>query len=79
MPSKKSAGVVISVLAVIALLIYVYNVKPVRSSIGAHPRPSVGRGYATTPYGSPSGNPGVLRGLAKQGCGCHGGGGDIHV
>ena len=77
MPSKKSAGAVIGVLAVLALLIYVYSV-PTVTKTGAHPRPSVGRGYGTTPYGAPSGNPGALRGLGKQGCGCHGGG-DIHV
>ena len=77
MPSKKSAGAVIGVLAVLALLIYVYSAAPT-SKTGAHPRPSVGRGYGTTPYWAPSGNPGALRGLGKQGCGCHGGG-DIHV
>ncbi len=76
MPSKKTAGAFIGVMAVVALLLYVYNVKPAKT--GAHPRPSVGRGYATTPYGAPSGNPGRLRGLGKQGCGCHDSG-DIHV
>ena len=78
MPSKKTAGAFIGVMAVVALLIYVYNVKPAVSKTGAHPRPNVGRGYGTTPYGSPSGNPGALRGLGKEGCGCHSSG-DIHV
>ena len=77
MPSKKTAGAFLGVLAVLALLMYVYNRSPTTKT-GAHPMPSVGRGYGTTPYGAPSGNPGRLRGLGKQGCGCHDSG-DIHV
>ena len=44
-----------------------------------HARPLVGRGYGTTPYGSPAGNPGrltMLNPTSKQGChSCGGGGG----
>ena len=69
-PSKSTAGGALGVLAVLALLMYVYNVQTPKMT---HARPRVGRGYATTPYGLPRGNVGALRGLAHEGggCGCH--------
>ena len=56
MPTKKTAGAFIGVLAVGAILIYVYNV-PSKKYVPRHAMPRVGRGYATTPYGEPAGNP----------------------
>ena len=70
----KIAGISVGVLAVVAIVVYVYyNRQPAGPG---HPRPRVGRGYGATPYGQPSGNPGPLRGLPggdKGACGCHGG------
>lgn len=74
-PNKKNAGMLIGAAAVAGLLYYMFADT---KKVAAHPNPRVGRGYGATPYGSPAGNPGLLRGLgSKQGCGCHSGG--IHL
>ena len=78
-PGKKSMGAVIGVIVVVALM-YVYNMRSVKTA--PHAMPRVGRGYGSTPYGQPAGNPGTLRSLGSRsqqgaGCGCHEGG--IHV
>ena len=78
--SKTNAGMLVGALAVAAVLYYVYGYRfKTIPGVGLHPSPMVGRGFGSTPYGVPTGNPGTLRGLAshKQGCGagCHGGGG----
>ena len=75
--SKKNAGVLLAVI-VLATVVYYWRPSPPVTSRVPGPK-YVGRGYASTPYGSPAGNPGRLKQLyrRKQGCGggCSGGGG----
>ena len=82
MPGKKTVGMLIGILVLVAVLSYMYTRKPT-TKVGPHALPKIGRGFGSTPYGQPAGNPGALRSLGGSGqqgggCGCHPPG-DIHV
>ena len=74
--TKQNAGRLLGAVAMGAVLYMAFG--PDKKKAGPHARPMVGRGYGSSPYGFPKGNPGLLRSLnLSKGCACHSG--DIHV